>query len=409
MNKQNLLFEIITHACNHSDFYRYALDDINFGPNNITKSLKKMKIIDRDMVLKNEQDIISECYSGVAQKDLFVHLTSGTTGDPLKIYWNKNDSLKSNLVLWRKRKKYYGITPTDRYCCLHTTTYSGERVGHLEKLIYSSDKTSLSLCKLFYDEETLLKYYDAICDFKPKWMFIQASFLIRLINVLEKNNLKLPSTIKYVEFAGETVFDYDYKKVKSHIDCNIANMYGSMETNGIAYECPNGHLHVLSENVYVECLDRCEANASCGMSVITSLTNTAFPLIRYNLGDIIKIDNSVICEFSDEPIIKEVIGRQKRPFLSTGKEVFSETSIDYSIRRTVSEFGNFLYEYRAHFANNDDLIITIYLRPEFTDWRNEISTVIKKNFNTLYPSINADVQYESDYFNSVLPLKRTHV
>lgn len=356
---------------------------------------------------KNEQYILCNRYNGEAQKELFVHLTSGTTGAPLKIYWNRNDSLKSNLALWRRRTKYYGITPIDRYCCLHTTTYSGLRLGSLEKIIYGDDKTSLSLCKLFYDEESLLEYYNAICNFNPKWMFIQASFLIRLLNVLEKNNLKLPLTIKYIELAGETVFEYDYKKIRSHIPCDIANMYGSMETNGIAFECPNHHLHVLSENVYVECLNNSGENENCGFSVITSLTNSTYPLIRYNLGDIIKMGEAVCCEFSDEPVIKEIIGRQKRSFIPTGNEVLSETSIDYSVRRAVAELGNFLYEYKVEFGNNNDLIITIYIKPNFTQWIEAISSSIRKNLGMLYPSVITTIKYDYDYFNSELPLKRT--
>ena len=407
VKQETLLTNIIAHACKHSLFYINALDTIHEMPDNILGNIKKMQIIDRDVVLRNEQDILCKRYSGIAQKELLVHLTSGTTGTPLKIYWNKNDSLKSHLALWRRRTKYYGITPIDRYCCLHTTTYSGSRLGTLEKFIYSEDKTSLSLCKLFHKEESLLEYYNAICSFNPKWMFMQPSFLIRLLNVLEKNNLKLPSTIKYIEFAGETVFDFDYEKIRSHIACNIANMYGSMETNGIAYECPNHHLHILSENVYVECLNSSGENDNSGISVITSLTNSVFPLIRYNLGDVIKLGEFVDCEFSDDPVIKEVIGRQKRLVIPTGSEVFSETSIDYSIRRTVAELGDFLYEYKVEFGDSNDLIITIYIRPDFAKWVEAISLTIQKNFSILYPSVNVTIKYEYDYFNSNIPIKRT--
>lgn len=96
-------------------------------------NLKSMQVLDRDIVVSNEQKIICDYYSGTAQKELLVNLTSGTTGAPLRVYWDKSDSLKSHLSLWRRRTRYYNITPVVKYCCLHTNTYSGSRIGEIEK------------------------------------------------------------------------------------------------------------------------------------------------------------------------------------------------------------------------------------------------------------------------------------
>lgn len=409
MKQKILLQKILYKAWENNLFYknRYSVDSTIH--NDPIEMLKNINILERDDILNSENDIINIHYQKVLQKELLVNLTSGTTGEPIKIYWDKNNSLRSHLALWRKREKYYGITPTDKYCCLHTTTYSGSRVGNLEKIIYDSNKSSLSFCKLFFDEETILDYYNKMCDFSPKWLFIQPSFLIRFINVLEKNNLKLPSTIHYIEFAGETAVKHDYEIVHSHLSCNIANMYGSMETNGIAYECPNHHLHILSDNVFVECLDDYGIETNCGRSIITSLNNFVFPLIRYNLGDIIKINKHIQCEYSDEPVIEEIIGRQKKAFISSENKILSEDIIDYCIRKAISEFGNFLYQYLVEFKNTNTINIVIYIRKKFEKWTNNISNVIKENFNELYVLINVNIVYNYNYFTSTIPLKRTIV
>ena len=402
----NKLIDIIEHARKHSPFYNY-LSDCLMKTSDFDTNLKSMQVLDRDIVVSNEQKIICDYYSGTAQKELLVNLTSGTTGAPLRVYWDKSDSLKSHLSLWRRRTRYYNITPVDKYCCLHTNTYSGSRIGEIEKIIYSADRTSISLCKLFQDEKSLLEYYNAICDFQPKWMFIQVSFLIKLLNVLDKNSLKLPDSIKYIELAGETVFDHDYQRIQAHIKCDIANMYGSMETNGIAYECPNHHLHIVSENVYVECLNCSGQHDKRGMSVITSLTNMAFPLIRYNLGDIISFNEDVGCDYSDEPVIKEIVGREKKLYISTKEETISESSIDFCIRKVVAELGDFLYEYRAELKAEGNLLIIVFVKPDFIEWQKSISDALHKSFNGMFPTINVTVRYENDYFNSNLNVKRT--
>ena len=71
----------------------------------------------------------------------------------------------------------------------------------------------------------------------------------------------------------------------------VGNLYGSIEFNGIALTCPYNHMHVLYNNVLVETDD--DNNL-----IITSLTNTYMPLIRYKIGDIgIIKNNNCACGF----------------------------------------------------------------------------------------------------------------
>ena len=51
-------------------------------------------------------------------------------------------------------------------------------------------------------------------------------------------------------FTGETKW-----KIKDFFQCPAASQYGCYEANSIAYECPCGNLHVMTDNVYVEVLD----------------------------------------------------------------------------------------------------------------------------------------------------------
>lgn len=109
MKQGNKLIDIIEHARKHSPFYNY-LSDCLMKTSDFDTNLKSMQVLDRDIVVSNEQKIICDYYSGTAQKELLVNLTSGTTGAPLRVYWDKSDSLKSHLSLWRRRTRYYNIT-----------------------------------------------------------------------------------------------------------------------------------------------------------------------------------------------------------------------------------------------------------------------------------------------------------
>ena len=139
-------------------------------------------------------------------------------------------------------------------------------------------------------------------------------------------------------------------KVIEFFKVPIANLYGSEEMNGIAFECPHNFMHVISENVYVEQfgLD--------GLSIITSLTNKAMPLIRYNQSDIIKVrslSNSCRCGFSD-PVIDIITGRSSENlYTKDGLELNSLllmeilAEVNNQFNDVITSY-NFIYYKREH-------------------------------------------------------------
>ena len=80
----------------------------------------------------------------------------------------------------------------------------------------------------------------------------------------------------------------------------MANLYGSIEFNGIGLTCPEGHMHILKNNVFLE-------NNNSEL-IITGLNNYYMPLIRYNIGDIGSIMHNVNCscgEICDELVLQK--------------------------------------------------------------------------------------------------------
>lgn len=397
MDKLN---EIIKLASTESPYYRKTL------PQKQHISLAdfiKFPIIDRRTIVENSSDILIDKYQGLLSQSLLVNLTSGTSGKPLEVYWEQNDSIRSHLSLWRRRLYYYNIKPTDKYCSLHTTAYSRTRVGVIEKYIVSEDGTNMSLCKMYQDEESLLEYYELIRNFKPIWLFIQPNFLKRLMYIIDKFSLKKIDSVAYIELTGENVQESDKNIIKTFWCCPVANMYGSMETNGIAYECPNHHMHILTNNVYLETVNVDEKNG-IGNAVITSLTNKAFPLIRYSIGDgIIFNSSNISCEYSDEPIIKEIVGRNEAKIQMYDGNSISEYILAYCIERTIAIIGNFVIEYRVKKISEQSVMIAVHLNPNFEKWKKEIKRLILELITPFYPKYF----FEIDYKDSMLEVSKS--
>ena len=106
--------------------------------------------------------------------------------------------------------------------------------------------------------------------------------------------------LKYIELTGERITGEAKSAIADFFGCKVADQYGCYEANSIAYECPYGGLHVMTENVYVETVGENEDDIC-----ITSLHNKVMPFIRYKIGDKGKIIHNHNCPCgSQEPMIK---------------------------------------------------------------------------------------------------------
>lgn len=118
--------------------------------------------------------------------------------------------------------------------------------------------------------------YFEILDYNPVWMILQPSIAVILCQIAEKNN-STPSNLKYIELTGEELSDAARKKIQSVFRCYIANQYGCKEVNSIAFECPEGNMHCMSSNVYVEVTD------TDNLIYVTSLNNHIMPFIIWRV------------------------------------------------------------------------------------------------------------------------------
>jgi phenylacetate-CoA ligase len=97
----------------------------------------------------------------------------------------------------------------------------------------------------------------------------------------------------------------------------IISLYASKEVYNIAHQCPESQiLHVNAEMVLLEVLDDNDEPTPYGVTgraVVTSFYNTSQPLIRYDLGDRIIMDEECSCGHK-QPVIRQVVGRTAHLF-----------------------------------------------------------------------------------------------
>lgn len=141
--------------------------------------------------------------------------------------------------------------------------------------------------------------WDSILTYKPKYLISVPSFLLKMIEYAEKNNINYnASGVEGVVCIGETLREQDFqdnqltKKITEKWNLKLFSTYASTEMCTAFTECEalqGGHQH--PELIITEILndnDQPVKNGEVGELTITTLGVEALPLLRFKTGDIVK-------------------------------------------------------------------------------------------------------------------------
>ena len=311
--------------------------------------------------------------------------TSGSTGQVVEVLWKPQDYVKSNLCLWRLRKKYYNINASDIYLTFHIAEDDnlGTRADVIKK------RNSVSVNKSAFSKDDFEQILLGLQKHSIKWIFTQPSVLLLLMHELKERNMtvqKIFPNLKHIELNGEVLIESERKAFLDFFDVPVANLYGASEVNGIAYQCPAGHLHILEDNVFVQLFDYEVISTDCynGEIAVTSLHNSLMPLVSYALGDKISIQSSDNCKYSRAPVIDVLIGRTSDTvYLSDNITISSYNCLKW-IESINAEYGNPILEYKVK-KGRRQLTFVLYLKEEFGDWSKTITERLKEKIQRVCP------------------------
>ncbi|MCM1235507.1 MAG: hypothetical protein NC489_35860 [Ruminococcus flavefaciens] len=247
-------------------------------------SFAELPIVDKGFYVDSGMSMISSQYiSNYMNQELHYTRTSGSTGKFSEVYWKQEDYNHSLVSLWIWRKKYYQITPGDRMAYFFPADQGETGSVVLEH--------ALALSRSYLSNGELENAYEKILEYEPVWMILQPNLALLLSNIAKERG-KIPESLRYIEFTGEFLEIPVRQQIEEVFQCITANQYGTKEVNSIAYECPEGTLHIMQDNVYLETLGDQDGE---GELCVTSLHNFAMPFVRFNLEDRGRIIRSKPC------------------------------------------------------------------------------------------------------------------
>jgi phenylacetate-coenzyme A ligase PaaK-like adenylate-forming protein len=283
------------------------------------------------------QSLENRAFAQIDLSSLQWSATGGSTGEPMRF-----PRLGSELTIHEKSEWYLrsliGITPDDAYFKIWGHSHlQGNGIGRLTNQYSRKIKDkALKLTRVSaYDlsREAVQRGLKKLQRSKSTYVLGYSKALEIYAEELLKNNLTQPlPTLKGVIAAAEG-FSTERNRtlIEEAFGCQVFMEYGSMETGSIAQEISEGEYHVAWNNYFLEAVP---TNDGDHKILVTALYPRAFPLFRYDLGDLVAgfdqplgIRHFTSINGREYPLIKTPNGNQVHPLLvSSCLKEFEEVS-----------------------------------------------------------------------------------
>jgi phenylacetate-CoA ligase len=200
--------------------------------------------------------------------------SSGSTGEPFRVYYDPCAWARLKYLVKLRARHACGVQPWDR-------------VALLDAIPPSATATSLAgRCLRISVLQSAAAVAEALATFAPAAVYGLPSSLLEATAALGRRGPGLG--VRAVFTSGELLTRAVREKLAIGFGARVFDVYGTSETKEIAWECPQGGMHVNADVVHLEVLDDDDRPAGPGVEgnlVATLLVNHAMPLVRYRTGD----------------------------------------------------------------------------------------------------------------------------
>ena len=301
------LRSLLMHCVDNVPFYRERFGAAGFDPRRM-KNVEEISVVP----VLSKQDIREHFErfkaAGFESYRPRVKETGGSTGQPLKLYHDE----WSHSMMWANIYRGFGHAGYelgDRYL----TIASGSMLPKKLKRgfgWYFRLQNSLIFPSYHLDRNLALELAGLIERARPEYIYGYSSVLVQFAREVLDSGMKV-SGLKAVFTTADMLFPQQRELIERALGARVYDNYGCPEAGVMTWECSeHDGYHYNMESCWLEVVDPDESGA--GRLVSTNLTNYAFPIVRYDTGDIGKIERTGLCPCGrSHSKVKSLLGRQR--------------------------------------------------------------------------------------------------
>jgi phenylacetate-CoA ligase len=226
----------------------------------------------------------------------WTRVTGGSSGEPIRIPACRQERRATTPHYWLGRS-WYGISPADPAFLFWGHAHrmgEGPRrhARHLSRALRDRALGYLRFSVYDLSTENLHAAAEALIAHRPRWVLGLSNALHRFATVAGDAYPSIQELgLRAVVATGENFASPNAaQEVERVFGAPLAMEYGSAETNLIAHGHPEGGYRLFWRNYLLEAAPPATSGGDSGWRrvVLTSLYDRSVPLIRYDIGDLVR-------------------------------------------------------------------------------------------------------------------------
>lgn len=274
------LHEFLAYVCSQSARYKEFAG----------KSLEEFPLLEKQRLLSDLDSIAT-----IEEGQGIVSLTGGTTGASMKVRYTLED-MQERFALLDHFREAHGYRLGEK-----VAWFSGKDLATQEDVdrgrCYRDDRRNKIrfFSTFMINRRNFESYWSALRAFQPRFMVGFPSSVLDIAMFAREKGLKADWEVDVMFPTAETVLPVHREVIGEVFGCKLVDQYASSEGAPFILECPSGRLHVHPLTGVFEVLDENGAPAREGEMVVTSFTTRGTPLIRYRIGDRLRLASPQDC------------------------------------------------------------------------------------------------------------------
>lgn len=301
---------LIRHCYDTVPYYRQMMDERNISVDEIVSisDIQRFPILTKADVVQAGSSMFSTRYPHWLLHSAY---TGGSTGARLPLrrdIW----SIGNEHAFVRRQYDWAHIGLRDRCAYLTWREVAKPNSPCSRPFAYDPFLKELILSTFHLSEDTIPAYVEAIQQYRICALVGYPSAIGEIAHFLLERRKTVP--LRSVLTTSEMLGQQQRKMISEAFACPVYDFYGSAERVCYIHTCEKGSYHIVPEYGLTELVPCQVPNEDCCKVISTGFWNRAMPLIRYDMGDMVRPSPDACSCGRFFKTVESIVGRESRSF-----------------------------------------------------------------------------------------------
>ncbi len=307
------LRKLLLHSFQTVPYYREVIRNAGFDEASLhhfeLSQITALPLLEKDALRQKGK---SELLSVKPEKSGSFYASSGSTGTPTSILYSHNMHQRLSALYEARVRNWAGVSRFNARGMIGGRRIVPDGLGKPPYYRYNFVEKQLYLSAYHISKATVINYVKGLRKYKTEYMVGYAMSNYILARFINEAGLQVPA-MKAVLTSSEKLTPQMRQTLSEVYQCKVYDGWSGVEWCGLISENEHEQLLISPDSAFIEIIKTDGTPAAPGEEgelVCTGFLNFDQPLIRYRIGDVVKLaaDQQTKCG-RNFTVVEEIIGR----------------------------------------------------------------------------------------------------